>query len=184
MRSDITEEQFLLLDDTVTRPIYLIEIDAGGQEKLSTGGDVTVGEDLYHGGSAGLRALDDWSAARIVLPATAERVQQVIDQDWRRGRCDIYLVAAGRFPLLLDQDYVEEDYFMQGDVYAAPLLLLPGVLTGASYGNSGVEFEVQHVSRVAKWSPAVRIAPPVFNHLPRPGTVISWAGEQFVLEAR
>lgn len=181
---DLDATQSALLAQRETRPIYLIVIDAAGQEYLSTSGTHSIDDIPYTPGDVGLRAVTDWSEATITLRPTPARVERAIGGEWRRGSCDIYLLPATRYPLIYEDGYVEDGYAMQGDTYGDPILLLPGAMSAARVTDRGVEYRVVHRARTARWSPPIRVAPPAFNHLPRPGTIITWGGERFVLEAR
>jgi len=176
--------QDAILAERFTRPIYMVEIDIGGQEYLSTNGDVTVAGIDYTGADVGLRSIQNWSSAVVSLLPTPERVAQVVSQSWRYGRCRISLLPATYYPLLIQPGYVADGYFLQGAVYADPMLLVDGELTAASFSGDRVEFTVASRVSVGRWLPAARIAPPICNHLPKPGTVIVWEGDRYTLEAR
>lgn len=167
-----------------TRPIYLVEIAIDGQEYLSTNGDVTVGGITYAGADVGLRSVQNWSSAAVSVLPTPARVAQVVSQSWRYGRCRISLLPATYYPLIIQPGYVEEGFFVQGPQYAEPMLLVDGELTSASLSGDRVEFTVASRVSVGRWLPAARIAPPLCNHLPKPGTVITWEGDRYTLEAR
>lgn len=181
---DLSPDNAALLSQDETRPIYLVAIDAAGQEYLSTNGEHLIDDVTYTPSDLGLRGVTDWSEATITLRPTPARVAKVVGGEWRRGRCDIWLLPCTRYPLIFEPDYVEPGYGMEGDCYGTPIMLLPGVLSSARVTSRGVEYRVVHRSRTARWSPSIRIAPPTCNHLPRPGAVITWGGEKFVLEAR
>jgi hypothetical protein len=177
-------EQSALLDSRVTKPIYLVEIAIDGQEYLSTNGTQDVDGVTYVGADVGLRSIQNWSSAVVSLLPTPARVAQVVSQSWRYGRCRVSLRPATYYPLLIQPGYVADGFFIQGDVYADPILLIDGELVSASLSGDRVEFTVAHRVSVGRWLPAARIAPPLCNHLPKPGTVVTWEGDRYTLEAR
>lgn len=182
MRS-LDAEQLALVSARETMPIYLVEINLAGQELLSTNGDQTVGTSLYVGGDVAVAGLNNWTTAKIRLRATAARVGQITSAGWRNSTCRIWLMPAVRWPFLVDEGYYESEYTLEGLQSATPILLLDGVLTGATASET-VELDCVHRAMVAKWVPGIRIAAPLCNHMPRPGTTFSWEGENFTVEAR
>lgn len=181
---NVTASQQALLDEAVTKPIYLIDIEFPTPESLSTNGDQTVGAVTYIGGEIGLSAAADWATASVRLPPSAARVQTLIAGDWRGKSAQIYLLPAVDYPLRIVPGYVKAGYGRQGFVVDDPILLIDGILTGASADASALTIEVTHRGRVGKWAPRIRLMPPICNWLPAPGTRLTWAGEVFVLEAR
>lgn len=180
----ITADQRALLSERATQPVYLVELFIAGEERFSTNGDRAIGVVSYPGSDIGLSAIDNWQSASIKLRATPARVAQMLSQVWRYGYCRISLLTAMEYPQWLQSDYVEESYAIQGRYQAEPILLLDGELTGAAMSSDKVEFTVSHRVTVGRWLPALRIDPPLCNHLPRPGEVIVWENEKFTLEAR
>lgn len=176
--------QRALLRQRDTRPVYLARIDAGGQEFHSTSGRHVIDDEEYLPGGFSLDSMRNWSEASISMPATADRTDAMISGAWRNGECLISLLPAVRRPLLIQPGYVADGYFLQGDVYGDPILLLPGILVDAKPSGSRIQYRVVHHTLVSHYSPSFRLAPPVCNHLPRPGTVFERDGERFVLEAR
>ena len=78
-----------------TRPIYLVEWQhAGTTEYLSCSGDVTYDGQLYSEGGLTITSLEDSKTATLVLPATATRVTQIQNNDWRLGICKITAILA------------------------------------------------------------------------------------------
>ena len=181
---NITASQQALLDEAVTLPIYLIDINFATGEYLSTNGDRTVGAITYLGGETGLSAAEDWATASVRMPASATRMQTLITGDWRGSSAKISLLPAINYPMRLESGYVEDGYARQGLVIDDPILLINGVLTGANGDSDTITFEITHSARVGKWAPRIRLMPPICNWLPAPGTRLNWAGEVFVLEAR
>ena len=183
MARTITADQDYLLRQQVTRPIYLIDILVDSQEYLSTNGDVLIGETLYTQSSVDLINVDDWRQAQLGLPNTPARTQQFLSQSWRSGSCKIWLAPSVFFPQLIDPGYVEEGYAIEGLVIEDTILLVDGELTAADKGDK-ITFTVENRIAMGRWLPGIRLAAPVFNHLPKAGQVFTWAGERFTLEAR
>lgn len=184
MTRTTTAAQDAALDRRITKPVYLVEITIEGQEYLSTNGAREVDGITYASG-VNLRGIQNWSSAVVTLPPTPERMAQFVSQSWRYGRCRISLLPATTYPLLIQPGYVEEGFFIQGDVYGETMLLIDGELTSAAMSGEGqIEFTVANRISVGRWLPAARIAPPLCNHLPKPGTVITWEGDRYTLEAR
>lgn len=179
-----TTSQLALINETVTKPIYLIDLQFPAQEYLSTNGDQVVGAITYTGGEVGLSAEADWATASIRMPASPARMQALITGDWRGNPAKIYLLPAINYPMRLEDGYVADGYARQGFVADDPILLLDGIITGASGDSNSVTIDITHTSRIGKWAPRIRLMPPICNWLPASGTRLTWAGEIFVLEAR
>lgn len=183
MRDTDTLQAAVLAED-VTRPIYLVEMQyADEPEYLSTNGTQTVGLTTYTGSDVGVAGMGDWTQARIRLMPTPARSAALLSPDWRGQPCRIYLLPCSEYPEFIEPGYVEPAYALQGVVKADPMLLLDGVITGGSLGQY-VELEISHRALLRRWTPRIRIAPPTCNHLPPPGTRLTWEGETFILEAR
>ena len=179
-----TASQFALINETVTKPVYLIDLQFPAQEYLSTNGDQVVGAITYTGGEVGLSAEAGWATASIRMPASTARMQALIMGDWRGNPAKIYLLPAINYPMRLESGYVEDGYARQGFVVDDPILLLDGIITGASGDSGSITIDITHTSRIGKWAPRIRLMPPICNWLPASGTRLTWAGEIFVLEAR
>ena len=184
MGRTLDSTQSELVAQRETRPIYLFAIDAGGQEFLSSNGTHELDEATYTPGHVMGLTVTDWIEASLKLVATPARTAKVQSGDWRRGRCDLYLLPCTRYPLIVEPGAVEDGYAMQGDTYGNPVLLLPGSFASVTDDGDGYVFRIRHRAYTSGWSPSLRIAPPVCNHLPRPGTVFVVGDERFVLEAR
>lgn len=183
MARSVTVSQDELLRQPVTRPVFLIDILVDAQEHLSTNGDLVVGDTVYTASTVELVNIDDWRQAKIGLPSTPARTQQFLSQSWRSGACKVWLVPSVYAPFLIDDDYVEDDYALEGYVIDAPILLVDGELTEAEKGEN-IVFTVENRISIGRWLPGIRLAAPVFNHLPKAGRVFVWEGERFTLEAR
>ena len=181
---EIDAEQRAALEGRATRPVYLVDLYIAGDERFSTNGDQALGLVAYPGSDIGLASVDNWQSASIRLLPTPARVAQLVSQAWRHGYCRISLLPVLEYPQWLQAGYVEDDYALQGLRQSAPILLVDGELTGAALSSERIEFTVSHRVSAGRWLPALRIDPPLCNHLPRPGEVIEWDNEKFTLEAR
>lgn len=166
---DLTAGQLAALTGEATRPTFLVSIRFAGSGKLSTNGDVVVTDTTYLGEDIGIDAMEDWTRATIRLRPTVERVSYALTSAWRGSSARIYLLPRP----LVEGTYTGDDL----------VLLLDGVLVGATLGEQ-LELTVLHRSIVGQWSPRIRIAKPFCNHLPQPGTVLTWQGDVYTLEAR
>jgi len=176
--------QTALLAEPVTAPIYLVELDMGaGQEWLSTNGDQTVDATTYTGADVGVAGMDNWQRGSIRLLPTAARAAQVIAGDWRGKACNIYLLPCVRYPQIVEDGYFAPGYMVQGTTYGNPILLLAGELVSASLGDK-LEIGVTHSALVSKICPRTRLAAPILNSLPAPGSQFVWGGVTYTLEAR
>lgn len=162
---DAGQQAALALD--ATRPVYLIECNAFGIDLASSNGQWEYDAYLYRGADVAVTGMADWTKARIRLTATAERIERMTLPDWRSDACKIWLL-----PIAADGSQ------------EARILLLDGVLTAAAIVGAALEIEVSHRALLRRWSPRVRIAPPICNHLPAPGTQLRWQGDNYTLEAR
>lgn len=177
---EITADQESLLAERGTVPIYLIDL---GDERLSTNGDRVIDDVLYAGGDAAVAGLDNWTRARIRLNPSSARVQHAVSDQWRGLSCRIQLLPAVNYRQLIEPGYYEEGTAIDGFYTGDPIVLLDGVLVGASMG-AAVEFDAAHRAYAARWVPPIRITAPWANHLPKPGAVFLWQGDNYTLEAR
>lgn len=181
---DLSAEQKTLLDRAETRPVFLVdsEITPGHREYLSTGGDVTVGDETYTGADVGVIAVDNWTRAIMKFRPTPDRVSSLLTGDYRRTPATVSLLPIFSFPAFIAQGYVETGYANNGDQQEDPILLLDGVLISASIADTA-DVTIAHRATVGYWAPRVRITGEWCNHLIQPGRVLEWQGEKYVLEA-
>jgi hypothetical protein len=180
----IDTTQTALLAEPSTAPIYLVSLDFGaGLELLSTNGDQVVDAQTYTGADVGVAGMDNWQRASIRLLATQTRAGQVVAGDWRGKNCDIWLLPCVRYPQIIEDGYFAAGYMIQGTTYGEPILLLDGVLTSASIGET-IDIGVTHEALIQKICPRTRLAKPILNSLPAPGSQFIWSGETYTLEPR
>lgn len=178
--------QEAILAQAATQPTYLVDINwGGGTQHWSTRADHTVSGIDYTGGEIGVRGAQDWRTADLSLNPSAAHTAVLMSASWRGAACTIWLLPFREHPQLVEEGYAEDDYGFFGDEVADPILLLDGEVTSAGYsGNGAITLGVRHVGSITRPAPRIRIGPPVFNHLPVPGTKFEWAGEVYILESR
>lgn len=181
---DLTPEQQAVLSEDVTAPTFLIDMEFGSQEYLSTRGDIEVDGVLYSGFDAGISSISDWTKGTIKLVPTPERVQTALSSGWQGNKCKIYLLPQTSYPQIYQEGYVEEGYGIQGNQVYDPILLLDGVLDTASFSSSTLNISIIHKAYVGQWAPRLRITNQFANHLPEVGTQFTWEGDIFTLESR
>lgn len=182
----LTEIQQIILAQPTSTPTYLVDIDWGGStQHWSTRADHTVSGIDYTGGDIGLRGAQDWRTAELTLDPSAANTAVLQTGAWRGAACSIWLLPFREHPQLVEEGYAEDDYGFFGDEIADPILLLQGQVTSAEYsGDNPIRLGVRHVASLRTPTPRVRLAPPICNHLPTPGTKFTWANELYILEAR
>ncbi len=181
----LTEIQQIILAQPTSTPTYLVDIDWGGStQHWSTRADHTVSGIDYTGGDIGLRGAQDWRTAELTLDPSAAHTAVLMSGSWRGADCTISLLPYREHPRLLAEGYVAAGYGFFGDEIAEPVLLLEGSITSAGYTDTGsIMLGIRHVASITRAAPRLRVGAPTFNHLPTPGTVFTWAGETYVLEA-
>ena len=181
---DISESQEALLVERSTKPTFLVEVLFDVQEYLSTNGDILVDSNLFKGSDIGIRSASDWSSASLKFNPTTSRLATIISGGWQGNPCRIYLLPRVNYLGLYEDDYVEEEYGVNGEDISDKILLIDGVITSATAGDTQISVEVTHKSFVGKWTPRLRITSQIANHLPQDGTVVVWEGDNYVLESR
>ncbi len=178
--------QEVILTQRTTTPTYLVELDWGGTTLYwSTRDTHEVAGTVYVRGEISLRGAQDWLTANINLNPSAANTAIFQSGSWCGATCIISLLPYRKHPLILQPDYVEDDYGFFSDEVGDPIVLLPGKVMSASYnGNSAITLGIRHTASITHPAPKLRVGPPIFNHLPTPGTVFVWAGETYVLESR
>lgn len=181
---EVSAGQLAALSQDTTRPIYLVDLLFSGEpEFLSTNGNRLVGNEQYVGGDIAVAGVGDWTQASIRLTPTPARVSALLNDAWRGTACRVWLLPVSKLFQFWAEDYAVEDYGHQGATQHEPILLLDGVLTAGRLSDS-LELEVAHRALLRRWTPRLRAAPPVCNHMPAPGSRVEWQGEVFTLESR
>ena len=176
-------DQIAILSGGATAPIYLVELDYSGVEFLSTNGDINVDGADYLTGDVGVMGMDNWTTASLKLRPTPARVAALTSNGWRNGTARISIVPAARYPQIVEDSYVVDDYGYQGFVVSDPVLLLDGVIVNAALTDV-IELSVTHRAFVNKWTPRLRTNNTWANHLPQAGTRFLWEGDNYILESK
>ncbi len=155
----------------ITRPILLIELSLAPVQRWSTGGPVTW--DGYTWSESGARVEE-----LRELPGAA--VEGRISAPNADGALGTLLLSQGAtdVPCRIWALYGDGPYAL-GDA----VLLFGGVTDGAEHGLR-VTLDLITAARRRLTAPRLRCAPPLCNHLPPSGTVVSWNGERYALEGR
>jgi len=155
-----------------TRPVRLVRWEhSGALELLSCSGDITYNGEIFTAGGVNVLSVEDGRRATLSLPATPERVQEVINGNWRNGKiCQIYAV-----PGLPADDGVYE--LEEG------LLELDGIIDSSQY--SGGTITINAVHKYLKGNLTPRTTFNAFSvHILPAGTVIEWEGQSYTLVSR
>jgi len=180
------------LSKTVTYPIYLIQCGFGPQEFNSTGADITTLGQSWIGGGLDFSGSTDSQAVNVIIDNSDFSLSQsVIDGDPRGAAVDIWycVISPQRY---LDYAVYESGIYESG-IYALestiPLEVIKTVklfsgeiISAANAQHSEITLTAQRRRIQSKISPSVKMAPPVFNHLPAAGTVVELGNETLVIE--
>lgn len=156
---------------TVARPLYLLELGFSTVEHLSTRGDVTWAGQTWtaNGVSVGRitpATADGAQRAEITLPNDTYAYSAIVLGEGIEGASLKIWKLYGEAPFA-DEDAVQ---------------VFDGVMDVARLGDV-VRITATSGGRDNEQVPHLLFAPPVFNHLPAPGTIFYWRGERVTLEA-
>lgn len=166
----LTDAQQIKLEATTTRPVNIIRWEHSGTiELISCSGNIIFNGENYTGGGANIASIKDGRNATLSTPATKARIAELLAGNWRNGICQIYAIPS-----------VPAD----GTSYALGegLLQLDGMI--ATSRLSGGEITVTALHRYSQGNTPRNTIGEVASHIPPPGTILTWAGDQIVLEAR
>lgn len=152
------------------KPVYLVDWAHSGMQELIA---LTQGEVVYDGmtfspGDVRLTQIDNGRTATLSMPASAARISQVQDGTWRGSNCKIYYVPAVPGDAL---SFVEAD----------AIIVMDGEIRTSQKSGGDIVVNVQHINLGVKLAPR-HTFDAIGNHIPAPGTVITWEGDQVVLE--
>lgn len=171
MPRSLTEAQFDNLDLSATRPIYCVWLEhSGSAELLSSSGPIVYNTLPFQGGGVTVKKILDSHSATLVLHASAARIAEVQNGTWRNGRCTIYAISGAPSDTNL---YTVE----------AGIVLLDGVIDDSQFADDRITIRAIHTNLNGNYTPR-NFYDEVCNHIPAPGTVITWDGEVQVLESR
>ena len=156
---------------TATRPAFFMAINHGGSEELiSCTDDLVYAGDLYVAGGAKIVSITDSKSATFTLPITPERIAEVSAGDWRGGACRIYTA-----PSLPGDDlsYTADDV----------IEVLNGEIQLSSFSGNQITVTATHYNNANKLTPRYTWDE-LCDHIPAPGTILSWEGDDLVLSAQ
>lgn len=166
MPRTLDSDALAALADPVTAPGYLIAITstAGQVLRYSTRGTIEHDGQTWIGGGRIVRqSPTDWDVAMPNHDNAASALALGSELDHATANVWAYLgQATPPQAILLFEGYVNEVLR----------------ITAAT-----VEFSLAAVTLGRSWLPDILLAPPLLNHLPPPGTAISWGGKTYYLEA-
>lgn len=146
---------------TVTKPVYLVQLNHSGTvEYLSCSGSVTFDSQDYDAGGCNIRRLRLYESASIELSASATRIAEVQNYDWRGGICKVYYIPAASGDSLS---------FNAADA----ALLLDGVIDTSSFSGEKIKIEAVHKYTVGNMAPGL-LFNHFCNHLPAIGESLDW----------
>lgn len=157
----LTPTQLDNVNATATRPVRLVRWEHSGElELLSGSGEITFDGEVYTPGGFTTVTVEDGRSAIITLPATQDRVQEMIAGNWRNGKiCQVYCV-----PGLPDDD--------RAYTAAEGLLELDGVIDASQYSNGVLTVSAVHRYQRGNITPRT-----TFNdfstRIPAPGTLVT-----------
>jgi len=173
MARELTSTQQTNVEAGATRPIYLVEWQhSGTTEYLSCSGTVQYGSgspvQTYTAGGLTIAGIEDSKTATIVLPATADRITEILGNTWRGGICKItaILAAPGDTPLYSSAD---------------GLLMLDGLIEASTFSGETIT-----VTAKCKYYTGALVPRFTFNDvtgiIPAVGSVSTWEGENYSYE--
>lgn len=167
----------------ITRPWFIVDVWFGAPLKLSTRGAAEVDGAAYVGGVI-VDSGADWETCVISLPNVDGALTDVaMTGAWVGAAVRVAHVAH------LDGGYMDPDYVDDQDDYVDPYAFEPldvfvGVLDAATDIFPRVRLQCVRAGARSIYVPGIRIAPPVANHCTPAGTLITFDGEIYRVEAR
>ncbi len=153
----------------VTAPFFLIQIGWSPVSRLSTRGPVSYGGYTWAGGSASLHSLQG-------LPGGALQGQISLGNTDDAIGAVVLSTDLTAVPVTIWMLYGSEP-FTAGDA----LQVFSGVIDGAELTPTRVTLDLVSEGRRNLTGPRVYCQPPLCNHMPPPGTRITWGGDTYVL---
>jgi hypothetical protein len=167
----LTAGQLSNVGEVATRPINIMSIEhSGSEELLSCSGDLSYDGDTYTGGGVNIQRIENTRSATLTMPATATRITESQNGTWRGGTCKIYSIPA------LPTD---------SNIFAAAdgVMVLDGVILTSSFVQDKIKLTIVHINLDGNYTPR-NLIDEACNHVPSPGTILSWEGENIVLVSR
>lgn len=159
---------------------YLISTTLDEPVRYSTLGDINVNGEMYRGGTVRDLTSQDWSTCsfRIANPRGA-LTPFMLSGAWRDQPVTVSIAS------IEQGDFFEPGFFVDGffaNYAVTTMTLFEGVLSSAS--SIAPMITLQCVRSAGLFVPAWRVGRPVFNHLPVPGSTITWQGQTITIESR
>jgi len=169
----LTTAQESTVSAGATRPIFIAEIAHGGQsELLSSSGSLIFDGRSFAEGGFNVKSIQDAQSARVELPWSIARVQEVQSGSWRGGICKIWAIIAG-VDDPVGGEYTSDDGFLR----------LDGRIQASSLRGDAIQLTIAHSIAGSKISPR-HTYNAVCSHIPASGTRIVWEGDSVTLESR
>ena len=166
----VLDSAYTKLLATSTRPINLIRWEHSGiLELLSCSGPIVFNSEAYTEGGARIQSIQDGRSATLSTPATTARIAEVVSGNWRNGICQIYAIPG-----------------LPGDgltyTLSEAVLQLDGMIVSSRFSGDDITLSILH--KYSKGYTPPNLISEVCHHIPPAGTIISYNGDQMVLEAR
>ena len=172
MPADLTPSQESLVNQSATRPIYIVNLNHSGiEEMLSASGAVIFEGMNYTAGGVKVRGITGSRDAAVVLPWSAERVNEVQNGLYRGGTCKIWAIPAAPDDSVLT--FTEDD----------AVLIMDGEIRASRFSGNEITLTVIHINNGNIFTPRNTIAE-VTAFAVAPGTPIVWEGQTVQLESR
>ena len=178
---DLSVEQLDILNQQITKPLYLIELGLGDTRYYSTGQTITLDGITYTGGVVGIVSATNWQEVSLqLINSDYALTSLILSGIWRGGVCKITWLPVAQ-QLYFDPGYVDEGYY-DTSFYGDPVVVIDGELVSSSV-NTRVNLLGRAKGMSNSWTTRQRVAAPVFNHLPAPGITVVVNGETYTIEA-
>jgi hypothetical protein len=147
------------INQPATSPIFLIEIkhDGSTTEKFITSDVESVSG---YGPGASITKLND-NTAEITLPATPDRIAEVVAGDWRQGPCTIWA---------------------RGEQSADQFTILSGTIDSSRYIGGAILVTVMTGTLLGQFTP-VYTYDAYAHYMPADGEVMDWDGDLVVAQS-
>ena len=162
-----------LLDDTCTEPFFLVELGFSTPLRLSSGRTVSYDGEIFSSADVELARLsfdaNMIASGAIIVGNTDNAINYWVLHEGISGK-----------PVKVWLTYMIDD-----TNFAEPVLVFDGIGDAVRIDHTKTEISIVNKFLRVSHSPRRRIcAASGFNHLPAPGTRITWKNETFVLEGR
>lgn len=161
---------------------YLIATTLDVPVRYSTFGDVSWNGSMFRGGTVRDLTSQDWSTCSFKVDnARGELTTFMLSGAWRDQPVSVWIAA------IEHGDFFAPGFFAEGffaNYSVAAVKLFEGRLSSAPSIGQWITFSCVRDAVAGAFVPPWRVAPPVFNHLPVPGTTYAWQGQTITIESR